>query len=150
MEPRSSKWPALAVGFAALTCVALANGKAPKVNMKPGMWETSITMSMPGMPMAMPPITTAACLTEKDLVPKFEQPGQECKVTKQKVSGNTVEWAMRCQSKDGNVLEHSGKVTYSGNAFTGTMQMTMPGQASGPGQMTYQAKGKRLGPCKKK
>ena len=41
--------------------------------------------------MAVPPVTTSSCLTEKDLVPDTSQTGQDCKVTKQKNSGNNVD-----------------------------------------------------------
>jgi hypothetical protein len=106
-------------------------------------------MEMAGMPMQMPPVTTSSCITQQDLVPATNQPGQECKVTKQKVVGNTVEWAIACTDKSGMTFKGSGKATYSGDRFTGTMQMSMsrPGEAAM--NMSYAMQGKRVGPCKK-
>jgi hypothetical protein len=120
----------------------------PRPNMKPGQWETTVQMEMPGMPVAMPPTTTSSCLTEKDLVPNAAPPGQECKVTKQKFVGDNVEWSVECKDKSGAVSTMTGKGTYKGETFAGTMQMTM-NQGGGPMQMNAKMTGKRVGDCKK-
>jgi hypothetical protein len=119
----------------------LAAGAPP---MRPGQWQTTITMQMPGMPMAVPPIVSSSCLTEKDLVPQAQQPGQDCKVTKHSVKDKTVEWAMECKDKSGATMTGTGKVTYRADTFEGTMTMNMPSAS-----LAYQMTGKRLGECKK-
>ncbi len=129
-----------------LAAPALAADAKP--NMKPGQWETTVQMEMPGMPMAMPPQTSSSCLTEKDMVPGAAQPGQECKVTKQKLTGDTLEWSVECKDKSGAVSTMVGKGTYKGETFTGTMQMTMS-HGGAPMQMNAKMTGKRVGDCKK-
>jgi len=119
-----------------------------KPNFKPGQWETTMTMEMPGMPMALPPVVTSSCLTEKDMVPSSSQPGQECKITKQKATGNNVEWAIECKDKNGNVSTMSGKGSYKDDTFTGTMQMSMAQGGGQAMQMSAKMTSKRLGPCK--
>ncbi len=131
---------------AVLAVPAFAAGAKP--NVKPGQWETTVRMEMPGMPMAMPPMVTSSCLTEKDLVPNTSQPGQDCKVTKQKVTGQTVEWAVECKDKNGAVSTMTGKGTYKEETFEGTMQMAMS-HGGAPMQMNAKVSGKRVGECKK-
>src|SRR4051794_22187044 len=106
--------------FAAPT---LALGARPPFT--PGQWETTMQMEMPGMPAGVPPTSTPSCLTEKDVAPSTARPGQECKVTKQKVTGSNVEWSVECKDKSGQVTTATGKVTYKADSFDGTMQMSM-------------------------
>jgi hypothetical protein len=112
-------------------------------NMQEGKWEITTKMEMPGMPMNMPPMTYTQCLTKKDLVPKRSQPGQECTITQNKVTGSTVTWTMQCSGQGGD-MKGTGNITYSGNSFNGTIKMTMPQQNM---QMTSHVTGRRLGSC---
>ncbi len=125
----------------AVVSIAFA-GSVP--NMQEGEWEITTTMEMPGMPMNMSPVKHTQCLTKKDLVPKESQPGQECTVIHNKVTGNTVTWTMKCSGQGGE-MTGTGNITYSGNSFKGTIKMAMPQQNM---QMTSHLTGQRLGPCK--
>lgn len=113
------------------------------INMQPGKWEITTTVNMPNMPVTVPPQTRTQCLTKDDLVPRDVQKGGECRVTSQKVSGNTVTWTMDCNS-GGTKTTGSGKITYSGTTFSGEFSMTM-GQTGM--KMTSTMKGKRIGNC---
>ncbi|MFH1675123.1 MAG: DUF3617 family protein [Pseudomonadota bacterium] len=112
-------------------------------NMQEGMWEITSKVEMPGMPMEMPPVTYTQCLTKEDLVPQSSQPGQECKITQTKVTGNTVTWTMQCKGQ-GGTMTGTGSVTYSGNSFKGTIKMTMPESNM---EMTCHISGHRIGDC---
>ena len=112
-------------------------------NLQEGKWEITTTMEMPGMPMNMPPMKHTQCITKKDLVPKSSQPGQECTVIHNTVTGNTVTWTMQCSGQGGE-MKGTGNITYSGNSFKGTTKMTMPQQNM---QMASHVTGQRLGPC---
>ena len=92
-------------------------------NMKEGLWEITVKTKMPGM--EMPPMKHTQCITKNDLVPQSSQPGQECKITETKVIGNTVTWTMQCKTQGGE-MKGTGKITYSGDSFKGTMIMSMP------------------------
>ncbi|MFH1807734.1 MAG: DUF3617 family protein [Pseudomonadota bacterium] len=122
---------------------------AAPVNMKPGKWETTIEVEMPGMPMKMPPIKAVSCATEKDLVPSTAQKDQDCKVLKQKITNSTVEWTVSCKDPKGGVATGEGKVTYSGDSYQGQMVMTIGGGAQGTMKMLYKMQGKHLGACDK-
>lgn len=119
----------------------------PEPNMQEGLWEITSSIEMPGMP-AMAPMKNTQCLTKKDLVPQSQEKSQDCKITQTGMSGNTVTWTMKCSGEGGEV-EGTGKITYSGDTFQGTMTMNIqnPGQG-GKMQMTQHMTGHRIGNCK--
>lgn len=117
-------------------------------NMKEGLWEITVKMDMPGMPMQMPPQTYTHCLTHKDMVPqKKEEPGQSCKEIKREVKGDTVSWVVECPSPEG-VVTSSGTVSYKGDAMDGVVKVRVPGGKQGGMEMTQHLKGRWIGQCK--
>jgi hypothetical protein len=118
--------------------------------MKEGLWEIKTTMEMQGMPVKMPPTTTRTCVSKNDMVPKpSAQRGQEqeCKVKEQRITGDTVTYAMECTGKGGMTTEIAGEVTYKGDAMEGTSTMKVKGPASM--EMSTKVSGKYIGPCTK-
>jgi hypothetical protein len=113
-------------------------------NMQEGKWEVTTRMEMPGMSISMPEVTSTQCLTKKDFVPRGSQQGQECKITETKVDGNTVTWAVKCSGQGGEVTG-TGKMTYSGSSFKGTIEMTMVQSNT---KMISHINGHRIGDCK--
>ncbi len=111
-------------------------------NMKEGLWEITMTMEMPGMPMKMPPQTYTHCLTKKDMVPQKEEPNQECKMIKHDIKGDTVTWVIECKTTEGTAVSN-GRVTYKGNTFNGTVKVKHAGM-----EVTQNLKGKWIGQCK--
>ncbi|UCE90213.1 MAG: DUF3617 domain-containing protein [Pseudomonadota bacterium] len=128
-----------------LASVSLQADAAPDV--RPGMWETTVKTEMPGMPGAMPPMTHRYCLRKEDLVPKTNQPGQECKMVENKLTGNTMTWRVRCESR-GTVSNGTGNITYSGNTYKGTIEIEMSEGGGQPVKMIQHLEGKRVGDCK--
>jgi hypothetical protein len=112
-----------------------------KINMQEGLWEITSEVKMPGM--SLPPTTHTQCIKKDDLVPQKTQPGQECKITDVKISGNTVTYKMRCSGQGGD-MTGTGEITYNGDRFAGTMKMNMPGQNM---TITTHMKGRRIGEC---
>ena len=110
-----------------------------------GLWEITTKLEIEGMSMTMAPMTNTQCITKDMLVPKSDQPGQECEITNQKTTGNTISYDMECSGPGGSVKGH-GEATYTGDTMTGKMEMNMPGQ--GDMKMTMKMSGKRIGPCK--
>jgi hypothetical protein len=129
----------LAIVFLPLLLQGMAQGQ----NMKEGLWEITGKMEMPGMPMKMPPQTHTHCLTKKDVVPQKGEPGQECKMIKHDVKGDTVSWVMECKTKEGPVVMN-GKVTYKGETFEGVIKMKQSDM-----EMTQNLSGKWIGKCPK-
>ena len=112
-------------------------------NMQEGKWEVTTRMEMPGMSMSMPEVTSTQCLTKKDSVPQGSQQGQECKITKTKVDGNTVTWTVKCSGQSGEVTG-TGKMIYSGSSFKGTIEMTVVQSNT---KMISHINGHRIGDC---
>lgn len=133
--------------FAALVAIAVvAPAQGADHPQKPGKWQIKFEMEIPGMPFKMPPVTTEICITEEDLKnPEKTVPGdpkQKCNVSDYKVDGNTVTWSIDCPKQD---TKGTGTITYTDDAYTGTMKMTV-----GEQEMTTRYSGKLLGACTKK
>lgn len=133
----------------AVAFIFLAGTAFAEPNMHEGKWEISVKSVMThqgGMQMPAPPMTFSQCITKKDLIPQKQEPGQECKITDKSVSGDTVKWKMTCKSM-GMVMDGDGKVTYSGDSFNGTMNMTTNDPQAGKIQFKQDMSGKRIGNC---
>ena len=136
--------------FAVIAIGAVSTAFAAAPDFKEGEWGVNYRMEVIGMPFPMPPINTkkTMCLTKNNYVPDNSQQGQDCKVSDQKVSGNTVTWTMRCQTKEGKV-EGKGKITYKGERYDGAMDAEMISSANPdmPMRYKYTMNGQRLGAC---
>lgn len=113
-------------------------------NMKEGLWEITVGMEMPGMPVKMAPPTYTQCMTNKDMVPRKQESGQECKMVKNEVKGDTVSWVMECKTKEG-MTTSNGRLTYKGTQFEGVVKMSTAGM-----EITQNIKGRWIGQCKEK
>ncbi|MEK7304070.1 MAG: DUF3617 family protein [Pseudomonadota bacterium] len=146
MSIRTMKF--LTILLAAGTGTAYAAGP----NFKEGEWSVSYQMEVVGMPFPMPPITArkTMCLDKNNYVPDNSQQGQECKVSDQKVNGNTVTWTMRCRAQE-RTIEGQGKITYKGERYDGVMDAKLISadyQSPAVGYQ-YTMQGQRLGACGK-
>lgn len=136
----------LAIALFALSITSLS-AQAGDHPQKPGNWEVSMQMEIPGMPFKMPAIKTQVCVTQADLddpnsaVPK-DKNNKDCKVTESKVDGDTVSWKMVCTGK--NKGEGDGEMTFSDDSYEGHMRFKTEDS-----EMTTKYKGKYLGACKK-
>jgi Protein of unknown function (DUF3617) len=113
---------------------------------KPGEWQISMQMEVPGMPFKMPPVNFTVCLTEEDLkdpqksVPN--DPKNDCKVGDYKIEGNKVSWTVDCPKQK---TKGEGEITFTENSYTGHMNMTV-----GEQEMSTKYTGKWKGECSKK
>ncbi len=131
--------------LASFACATMALAE-----MKEGFWDIKTTMEMPGMPIKMPATTTRTCIRKDDMIPKpSAQKGQEqeCKVKEQKITGDTITYAMECTGKGGMTTEIAGEMTYKGDAMEGTSTMKVKGPT--PMEMSTKVSGKYIGPCTK-
>jgi len=134
------------LSFCALFAVSLlAQGQ-----MKPGRWEITMQMDMPGLPVKMQPSKFATCVTpEQAQTPggTLSNPGgrgrgssDDCKVTDQKIDGKKVTWKMACTGAQ--AMTGDGEMVFNGDSYTGKMNMN-----TAQGQMTMQYTGNRIGDC---
>ena len=130
----------------AVAVLALATSAFAASPQKPGKWQITMQMEIPGMPMKMPPYTFTHCVTEEDVknaesaVPT-DPKNKDCKVGDFKLDGNTVSWSVDCPKQN---VKGTGKITYTEDSFDGGMKMQM-----GEQEMTTKYSGKWLGACKK-
>ncbi|HJX19214.1 MAG TPA: DUF3617 family protein [Acidiferrobacterales bacterium] len=146
MSIRTMKY--LIILFAGSTGTVLAAGP----DFKEGEWAVSYQMEVLGMPFPRPPITArkTMCLDKNNYVPDNSLQGQECKVSDQKVNGNTVTWTMRCRAQQ-RTIEGQGRITYKGDRYDGVMDAKLVSDNnSGPAVgYKYTMQGQRLGACGK-
>ena len=114
-------------------------------NMKEGLWEITVKMDIPGMPVQMPPRTSTQCLTPKEAVPQPQQgeANQECKEVKQDIKGDTVSWSVECKTKEG-IAVSEGTITYKGDTFEGVITMKQRDMKA-----IQHLSGRWIGQCKK-
>jgi len=111
-------------------------------SMKPGLWEITTSMEMPGMPFQPPPQTVRHCYTPQEVKEQPVPKDESCKVTDLKSSGSKVSWKLECTGEAAGKGE--GEITYQGDsAYEGKSRMQTQGMT-----MSMKYKAKRLGDCK--
>ncbi len=126
-----------ALGVSLLPLTATAQGKDE-------LWEVTMKMDMPGMPMAMPAQTNRVCTAkgrkEEDYVPH----DPECKMTESSRAGNKLSYKMACDGK--NKMTIVGEMTYAADKYDGRHKMTGTMEGT-PMEVTQTFSGKRVGDC---
>lgn len=126
---------------------------AQTVNLRPGKYETTAEMDMPGM--KMPPLKDVQCITAEDLkdlskamIEKAMTDPEEainCKVSNYKVTGNKVTFDTTCE-EDGMKITSTSELTYTRESYTGIMK-----SKDDKGRVTtIRTTAKRIGECGKK
>jgi len=135
--------------FCALPLLAFAPlAWATPLEIRPGFWEITTRIEVPGMPIEMPSQKVRRCYTKKD-VDNITRPGvrqvQDCEIRDQKVEGNKVTWKMECRGK--TAMSGTGTVLVNPTSFHGTIKSSMT-QGGATMEMTQGVSGKRIGDCK--
>jgi Protein of unknown function (DUF3617) len=123
----------------AFACVQIALAQA-----KDDLWEVTMKMEMPGMPMAMPAQVHRVCVSknrkDEDLIPRRDN----CRILDSAKSGNKITYKMECTGQDAMVA--TGEMIYSGNSYEGRMKMTAK-SGNETMNMDQTFTGKRVGDC---
>lgn len=99
-----------------------AGGHAADVNLKEGLWELTLVMEMPGMPIAMPPQKFTQCLTQDNSLPTPPEGFRECRVSRMEVQGSRVFWEWVCDTGEGPATV-GGEMNYQGDKMTGVLKV---------------------------
>jgi len=131
------------LGLLALSTAALAGD----AKMQPGMWEYTMKMEVPGMPMAMPPITFQRCMTQQDVdegdYSSNPRDKAKCELRSMKREPGKVSYDVACTGE--RKMTGHYEFTLGAASMTGGGTMTMDG-----GQVMKQDfSAKRLGDCPK-
>ena len=138
-SPTQSIVPSLVVFAMALWAPAFASAQG-----NDDLWEVTMKMEMPGMPMAMPAQVHRVCVAkahkDEDLIPRRDN----CRVLESRRSGNKVAYRMTCTGSE--AMDVVGETTYGSDGYEGRMRMTSTsgGQAM---EMAQSYTGRRVGDC---
>jgi hypothetical protein len=115
---------------------------------KEGLWEFSTKVEIKGMPQTMPATTFRQCVTKSNPIPQSKDKNYDCKITSQKVSGDTISYTLECKGDQG-VMQTTGKTKYTGNTMEGDSTTVFKIKNQPQMQMANKMKGKYIGPCPK-
>lgn len=129
-----------------LTLVAVA--VAQTVILRPGQYEMTVEMNMPGG-VKMDPLKQTDCITSddlKDFTKAFQEPdfAKSCKVSGYTATGSKVTFNTDC-TEDGTRMTGKTEMNFTAESFTG---QTTTKDAEG-NVMTLKMSGKRIGECPK-
>jgi hypothetical protein len=126
------------IQIAVLACVLAVSVVTAQSPMRPGNWETTVQMEMPGM--SMPAMKTAKCVTAaqlKDPVQSVPSTAPGCTMSNYRTEGSKVTWTMACKDMSG-----TGEMTFKGDdTYVGQINVTSPHA------MVMKLTGKRIGDC---
>ena len=131
-------WGALLIGL----LLSFASTVFAAETMKPGLWEITASIEMPGIPFQPPAQTMQHCYTDEDVKGEPVPANENCQITNLKTSGNKVTWQLECKGdmagKGQGEIVFQGDSAYEGKATIEAQGMTM----------NTKYKGRRLGECK--
>jgi hypothetical protein len=137
----------IAISLLVLVLASIATITAQQAGlMRPGRWQNTVQMQVPGMPTPMPPQVSTRCVTAEQLQrdPNSWLPsgpdGQACTISDQKIVQNKVTWKVACTGQ--MAMTGAGAITFMDDTYDGTMMASMS-----MGEITMKLSGKRLGDC---
>lgn len=151
--PSRSLAPLLAAGALALACAGASLAQPGAVQQKPfksgagpdELWEVSMKMEMPGMPMALPGQTFQTCLKKgrngsEDAIPRDSR----CKVSDVTNAGGRTTFAIDCAGDE----PMSGRGEIAGTPASYDGRMTMKSKRPGENlEVTQVFAGRKVGAC---
>ena len=135
---------------------AAAPAAVPNVVMKPGVWETSVSVETIGIA-AKRTMSAANCLNGNDLkntqrfVPSQIDAGLKCDIHDYALKGDTAKWRVTCSGKSGAMVGE-GSMKFNADSFAGSTVIepkAKPAKASDKSKKIQQTlTGKLQGACK--
>ncbi len=141
---KNLKWMVLALGVS-VPAAAFAGG----LNMRPGLWEMTMKVTMTGMPFAIPAQTKILkeCLKKRQIEHPWKsmQAQKDCKFTDVRITGHSASYKMKCGGEE--TTRGKGVVIVdSPTRMHERTDMTM--QADGRTVTVHaEGSGRRLGSC---
>lgn len=142
----------IAVTLTIMMTVLTTTVNAEEYNVNPGMWETTYTVEVSGVPpemaamMQQPPKVERECLKDNNIDFSPDDMAKECSFKATRHSASKVTWDIQCKGEGGNSTGH-GEVNFKGNTASGWFEMNMQGGPMGPMKIRNVFEGKRTGPC---
>lgn len=136
--------------------VAMVTAAAAQAQVRPGLWEASVTVQSIDIPGAPPQVarmmggrTTrqSYCLTPEQAAKgpqEMLKQNPSCRFTKYSMSGGSISTEMSC-TQDGGTMIARSTGSYTPTSFSVTSSAAMSGKTSM--RMTSSSTGRRLGDC---
>jgi hypothetical protein len=108
------------------------------------LWDVTMKMEMPGMPMAMPPRTSQVCKKKAAGNEALMKGDPNCRMSNVRTAGNKTSFVFTCTGE--HAMTGEGEITATGDTFDSRMHLksTAKGQEF---EMTQTSTGKRVGQC---
>ena len=133
--------------FTLLLSLTLSTAYAGGVpDIQEGLWEVSSEVSITGMPMQIPAVTTEQCYTQQSMNPENIMQQNHCKMNNMDIQNNQMNWSMTCQ-QEGMTMQGTGNIQYHKTSFSGTFNMIMSGSPQGEMSMQTKLTGRYIGKC---
>jgi hypothetical protein len=119
-------------------------------NIKPGMWETTSTMTMKSAQFPMPPHTqtVSECVTEEKVSEGqafLEQDG-DCTVSRKDLRADGMDYTMTCMRGEEGTLTMNASMRFNGDTMSGSIEGNME-SPMGEMIMNMELSGRRTGSC---
>ena len=123
---------------------------ADSYNFKAGLWETTTTMEVKGVPAEMAKMMQMPTQVDQDCVQKGEvmfESDKNCQYEKTRVSANKLLVKITCSTPEG-ITNGKGEVNFNGKTTNGFFAMNVPRGPFGPLLIKNTFKARYLGSCK--
>jgi hypothetical protein len=128
----------------AAAALALLAASGARAQGNDDLYDVTVRMEMPGMPMTMPAVNQRVCVrkggSDTDIVPRQEN----CRVTDGRRAGNRLTFTMVCTGRE--PMTGAGEFTLAADGYDGRIRFTsrVDGQDM---EMMQSIAGKRVGAC---
>lgn len=131
-----------------LASLCLSSLSHAQTQTRPGLWEYTNQMQMPGIPSQ--PMTQRVCLSAKDLEksPVPAQQDDSCQIKNYQLTGKTATWKIECQGE--TRMTGEGSISFqSDKAYQGTTHMRIEQKGEAPMVMQQKFSARWVGECRK-
>ena len=126
-----------------------APAAAQDIDIDPGLWETSTTISIKSQQFSMPPRTHSQeeCVTAERIGEGFEflEDNEDCEVTDRDVRSDGMNYTMVCPNP-GGTMTMNFDMEFNGDSMSGTISGQFESQM-GAMEMDGEVSGTRIGDC---
>ena len=144
--------PAWAQKAAATAAPPPAPDAAAATTMRPGMWETTMTIQTVGAD-SRRTIVSRSCFAATDVsdaarvLPRQREPGMKCENRDVKPQAGKASWQISCSSGDGS-LSGPAEVTFAANSYTGKAELERKKKGAKAEKVAATLSGKWMEACK--
>ncbi len=138
----------LSIVSAILFSVFSLSSFARETNIKPGLWKITTKIKIPNLPpgITVPNsgYTSNICIKKDRDIIEGTNKNNNCKIIKNKKTGNKFQFEYKCKDSDGRTTIIKGNFKYQKSSFDGNMTtIDSNGQ-----KVEQKMSGKRIGDCK--